>query len=396
MATSKVVDVWDRTFIQGGSVGGYRDILDRSPLGNPSMAVSETLHGLNHRGINNSIPINRDYYGMTFFTRPDMRMEEENLSRVRLFDALLTENERSMPRAIRAMLDNRHHEKGYPTSLIDPKQIFIPLLSNQLISMSGWQDVVLPTYTAEPGVYGEVYTHADGVASIYRTYDITANFRNIPGDPITSMFFYWVNYASLVYEGVLTPYMDNLFENTIDYQTRIWRIVLDSSKKWVQKIAASGPAFPIDVPMGARFNYETDMPINRADQIPITFRCIGAEYIDDILIHEFNETVCLGNSDMIDVDVNGNSVGMVQVTTEYIQLFNHFGYPRIDPETYELQWWIYQTDFEERAGEMFEILNRGEKEEPDVMPDDDAKYSGVEGNVSVASQPARQEDRLNV
>lgn len=392
MATNKIVDVWDRTFIQGGSVGGYRDILDRSPLGNPSMAVSETLYGLNHRGIHNSIPINRDYYGMTFFTRPDMRMTEDNLSRVRLFDALLTRNRTSMPAAIRAMLDNRHQSSGYPTDLIDPKQIFIPLLSNQLISMGGWQDVTLPTYSSEPGVYGEVYTHADGIASIYRTYDITANFRNIPGDPITNMFFYWVNYASLVYEGILTPYTNNLFENTIDYQTRIWRIILDPSKKWVQKIAATGPAFPIDVPMGARFNYEIDTPINRADQIPITFRCIGAEYIDDILIHEFNETVCTGNTDMKDVDIHGN--GLVQVTTEYIQLFNHFGYPRIDPNTYELQWWVYQTDFEQRAGEMFETMNRGDYVDPDIRLDNGADYSGVQGNVGTASQPSVEEDRI--
>ncbi len=392
MATDKTVGVWDRTFTQGGAVTGYRDVLDRSPVGNPSMAVSETLFGLNHRSIQNSIPINKDYYGLAFFTRPDMRMTDDNLLRQRLFDPLITNKDTSLPRAIRAMLDNRHQESGYPTRLIDPKQIFIPLLSNQLISMSGWQDVVLPTYTADPGVYGETYSHADGIASIYRTYDITANFRNIPGDPITSLFFYWVNYAASVYEGVLTPYANNLFENTIDYQTRIWRLVLDPSKRWVQKIASTGPAFPIDVPMGARFNYETDTPLNRNDQIPITFRCIGAEYIDDILIYEFNETVCLGNSDMIDVHKNGN--GMVKVSAEYIYLFNHFGYPRIDPETYELQWWVMEEDFRSRAGETAGLISGDRPKNLVEIEDLQSVFAGVSGSSAAGLTRTRQEEKL--
>lgn len=384
MATNQIVDVWGRTFNQGGGVRGYRDVLDRGPLGNPSAAISRTLFGLNHRRIPHAIPINRDYFGLALFTRPDMRMTEDNLSRERIFNALLTERADTLPRAIRAYLDNRHQSSGYATPLVDPKQIFIPLLSNQLISMSGWQDVILPTYTAEPGVYGEVYTHADGVASIYRTYDITANFRNIPGDPITSLFFYWVHYASKVFEGRLTPYSNNLFENAIDYQTRIWRLVLDSSMRWVQKIASTGPAFPTDVPIGARFNFETDTPINRADQITVTFRAIGAEYIDDILIYEFNESVILGNGDMRDVETKGN--GMVKVPYNFIHLFNDYGYPRIDPETYELEWWVYDIDFAEKAGEYVAAV--GNYEPSVAIGADDVGYTGVPPIPAVADELA--------
>lgn len=376
MANSNIVNVWDRTFLQGGTVRGYRDVLERGPVGNPSMAITKTLYGINHRGLPHAIPINRDYYGLAFFTRPDMRMTSDNLSKRRIFNAMLSERGDTLPRMMRAYLDNRHAASGYPSGLVDPKQIFIPLLGNQLISMSGWQDVVLPTYSADPGVYGETYTHADGVAAIYRTYDITANFRNIPGDPITSLFFYWVNYASLVYEGVLTPYGNNLFENCIDYQTRIWRLVLDHTKRWVQKIASTGPAFPTDVPIGARFNFETDTPINRADQITITFRAIGAEYIDDILIHEFNETVALGNSDMFDVHLRGN--GMVKIPYEFIHLFNDEGYPRIDPETYELQWWIYEDLYQEKAGQYLSEINQDRPAITVGIEGEDVNYSGVQ------------------
>lgn len=345
-------DVWGRTLTQGGTVNGVEDVWARSAIGNPSTAISETLYGLNHRSLANSIPINKDYYGLTFFTKPDLRLTNDNLLKLRKFAPLLTSRETSLPRAIRAMLDfrhNTHNEESYNCSLIDPKQIFIPLLTNQLVSMGGWPDVELPTYTSERGVYGEEFSFADGVADIYRVWDTTVNFRNIPGDPITALFYYWIMYAAAVFEGTLTPYADNLAENTIDYQTRIYRVVLDSSKRFVQKIACTGAAFPISVPMGMSFNFESDTPINRLDQIAINFRCIGAEYLDDMIIHDFNAAVCIGNNDMY--DNQRQAAGMVKIPYEYIYLFNHLGYPRINPFTFELEWWVYNNQYLSMTGE---------------------------------------------
>lgn len=348
---SMFTDTWGRTFTQGGPVNGVGDVWARSAIGNPSTAITETLYGLNHRSLANSIPINKDYYGLTFFTKPDLRLTASNLQKLRKFAPMLTTRETSLPRAIRAMLDFRHNDhinESYPCSLIDPKQIFIPLLTNQLISMSGWPDIELPTHTSDPGVYGEQFSFADGITDIYRTWDMTANFRNIPGDPVTMLFYYWVIYAAAVFEGTLTPYPDNIVENTIDYQTRIYRIVLDSSKRFVQKIACTGASFPISDPIGASFNFDTDTPINRNDQVSINFRCIGAEYLDDIIIHDFNASVCFGNKAMYD-DQRQNA-GMTKIPNEYIYLFNHLGYPRINPHTFELEWWVHTDEFVELTG----------------------------------------------
>ena len=52
---------------------------------------------------------------------------------------------------------------------------------------------------------------------------------------------------SLVFEGKLVPYFDYMAENTIDYNTRIYRLVTDSTHMYVTKIAATGYAFPISV-----------------------------------------------------------------------------------------------------------------------------------------------------
>lgn len=353
--SNDITDVWGRTFAQAGKPDNFvnlKELQDVTAQGEAGRAISLTVGGLNHRQLPVSIPINKDYYGLAFFTKPDMRLTDSNISRLRILTPMLSSDAASWPRVIRASLDARHYKQGtdsYLSPLVDPKQVFIPILSNQLISMSGWQDVELPTHTTEQGLYGEAFSYADGIASIYRTYDITANFRNLPGDPITSMFYYWTHYASAVFQGTLTPWPSNLKDNVVDYQTRIWRLVLDNKKRYVQKIACTGPAFPVGVSMGQFFNYEIDTPINRRDQIDISFRAIGAEYQDPILILDFNKTVILGNPDM--GDNMRDRAGMVQIPFEYIYLFNHMGYPRIDPRTYELEWWVYNEQFAAMTGQ---------------------------------------------
>ena len=345
-------DVWARTFTQGGTVNNVRDVLDRTANGDPGKAITEIMWGLNHRSLANSIPINKDYYGLVFFTKPDLRLDNNNVRRFSKFSPMATTRENTLPRAIRAMLDfrhNTHNEESYPCGLIDPKQAFIPLLTNTILSMGGWQDVELPTYTSEAGVYGEQISFADGIADIYRCFDINVNFRNIPGDPITALFYYWVNYAAAVFEGSLSPYPDNAAQNTIDYQTRIYRLVLDPSKRFVQKIACCGAAFPTSAPTGAAFNFEIDQPINRNDQISMTFRAIGAEYYDDMILHDFNRAVCIANNDML--DAYRTSAGLVKVPQEFIYLFNHQGYPRINPNNSELEWWVYGDTYKSYTGE---------------------------------------------
>lgn len=328
------------------------DVYSRTPLGDPKRAITETMWGLNHRSLNNSIPINKDYFGLTFFTRPDLRLAEVNLKRDPRLAGMLDSNGMTTQRMLRALLDMRHNEQNnfsYPSGLTDPKQIFMPVLTNQLVSMSGWQDVSLPTYTSEAGVYGEMYSFADGIADIFQTYDITANFRNITGDPITYLFYYWVLYAAGVYKGDLVPYQENIRANRVDYQTRIYRLILDHTKRYVQKIAYCGAAFPIGVPMGTHFNFESDTPINRAnDQISITFRAIGAEYMNDRVVYAFNKAVCMGNNDMYpNFRV---SRGMMKIPYEYIYLFNFQGYPYINIRTHELEWYVYREQFQAIAG----------------------------------------------
>jgi hypothetical protein len=334
-----------------------------SAFGPISSAISDTWRGINHRQTPNAVPMNRDYHGFTFFTRPRCNMTSQNLQQFRLMAPLLNTDDLTIPRAIRALLDTDAKlvgdgKQSHSSRLVDDYQVFIPILTNQLVSMGGWPDILAPTYTSKPGGYQESFSMVDGIVEHYGTFDLHCNFRNLAGDPIMALFLYWVYYQSLVQRGALVPYPDMIIDNEIDYMTRIYRLVMDPSRRFVQKIAACGAAFPLDVPIGNSFNFEADNgPINRAnDQITVTFRAIGAMYQDDILIREFNQAVVLQNNQMDDSGDENNPDATreqyyVQLDALYAPLFNNMGYPRINPDTYELQWWIDKDIYNNTVGQ---------------------------------------------
>jgi len=308
-------------------------------------ALKNTYFGINHRQTPNAVPINKDHYGLTFFTRPNLNLSLGNLRANRLFNPLTTTNDKTLQRIIRCYLSPRENQgdttigaAAITSPFVDPLQAFIPLLTNTLKSVSGFPDITVPYNTSHEGLYKEQYSIVDGVTDIYSAYDITANFRNIPGDPITAMFFYWAHYMSSVFQGIMVPYPEMVVENELDYQTRIYRLVLDPSRTYVQKIAACGAAFPIADPMGGSFNYDSEKPYNDTNQdISIPFHCLGAIYQDPILLYTFNKTVQDFNHSMTDANRSKNNT---KIPMAALQLFNNRGYPHINPDTWELEWWI--------------------------------------------------------
>jgi hypothetical protein len=225
-----------------------------------------------------------------------------------------------------------------PCPLVDSSQAFIPVLTNNLLTLSGWPDVVAPVFESESGMYKESYAQVDGLSRNYESFDLDASFRNTRGDPILYMFYIWLQYMSDVFEGKLVPYMDYLVENVIDYNTRIYRLVLDVNKQKVKKIAATGASFPVSVPTGSFFDFNSETPYSDQNKdITIRFRCMGADYLDDILIKEFNDTVKIFNPSMFN---RYRDQEMVRVSQKTLPLFNNRGYPRIDETTYDLEWWV--------------------------------------------------------
>lgn len=333
------------------------ELFSSMPTGSLDKAILNNLRGINHRQIQGMIPMNRDMAGLTFFVRPQLNMQPDNIRNVRQMAALLSQNSVSIQTYIRCMLDPRlmtgvSFSSGFiqpiGCPLVDNMNPFIPILTNNLTSISGWPDISVPTFTSTPGLYNESYSMVDGRVINKEVFDLTANFRNTRGDPVLYLFYIWVLYSSMVFEGKLVPYIDMISENEIDYNTRIYRIVLDYQKRYVTKITACNAAFPSGVPVGEAFNVPGDKPYLEANQeISMRFKCMGVDYFDDILVREFNETVVIFNPHMHD---SSRQSTLIKVPPALIQAFNNYGYPRINPDTTELEWWVFLETYNKVAG----------------------------------------------
>lgn len=338
------------------------DYFRTTSIGSIEQAIGNNLYGINHRQTPNAVPSNKDTFGLTFFVRPQLNMQGDNIRNIRQFSSLLTKQMMSIQQFVRCTLDPRQQHgyqipgnskssvAGVNCPFVDPFNCFIPILSNNLVSVSGWPDVTQPTFTSKEGLYKEVWSIADGVVKNYETFDLDCTFRNTRGDPIIFMFYIWLHYQAAVFEGKLVPYLDFITENEIDYNTRVYRLVLDKKKQEVTKIAATGIAFPISVPTGSFFDYNANQPYNDQNkEFTVRFKCTGAEYFDDVLIWDFNKTVQNFNENMRD----GNRESyMVQVPQNLLGLFNNRGYPRINPTNNKLEWWVSSNFFSARTNDL--------------------------------------------
>ena len=332
------------------------DYFQSSNIGPLDKAIGNNLYGINHMQTPGAVPSNKDVYGLTFFVRPQLNLQADNIRNYRKLSHLLNQVETSVQRYVRCMLDprlihgytfNNHTIPTINCPLVDNINSFIPVLTNNLISISGWPDLVVPTFTSEPGLYREQYSQVDGLVSNFESYQLSATFRNTKGDPILYMFYVWLHYMSCVFEGRMSPYIDMITENEIDYMTRIYRISLDQQKNTVTKIISCGAAFPISVPIGNFGDFNIDHPYNDQNkEISIRFQCLGFECFDDILVLEFNKTIQQFNSSMRD---GKRETTMYKVNKNLIHLFKYRGYPRINPDTYELEWWVTNTLFNSRS-----------------------------------------------
>lgn len=332
------------------------NVLVNTGVGSIEKAIGNSFYGINHRQTPGSISVKKDYYGLTFFTRPRLNMSTENLGMVRSLYRLATNESSSIQRIIRCYLDPElQREEGLSSPLVDNQSAFIPALTNNLISISGWPDIRAPIHTYQEGLYKESLSVVDGISDIFSTYDITANFRNHQGNPIMLLFLYWIRWMTLAFEGKIIPWPDDILKCEMCYTTRIYRLIMDESKTYVKSLAATGASIPVGLPYGTLFDYESDHPVNsNSDQISINFNTSGAIYEDPILLYQFNRTVMMFNTNMIPVGANRTDsatqtkIGnMTRITIDLLQVFNFRGYPFINPKTMELEWWIDSASFQQ-------------------------------------------------
>jgi len=340
----------DNQYVDINSISTLDELLESTqPIGSIEKALSNNLYGINHEQTKGVLQENRDTYGFTFFTRPQLNLSSPNLRNIRPLYNLLTNNEFTIHRYVRNTLDPRLARPGGPdkdsikSPLVDESNGFIPILTNTIKNVSGWPDIVAPSFASSSGVRKEQWAIMDGSIEIYEAFDLDCTFRNIKNEPTIMLFQTWLYYMAKVFEGMMSPYIDMISNNEIDYNTRIYRLILDESKRFVTKIAATGASFPVNVPTGKFFDYTDENKYNmQTKDINIRFKCLGAMYNDPILIKEFNEVSAIFNSDVRNL-LTGKNNNLEEIPYDLLKYTNNRGYPIINPTTYELKWYLSKS-----------------------------------------------------
>lgn len=335
------------TIAKSGGFDNAESMLSRiareQALGSKDSLFNDILRGINRATQGFSIPNNTDMQGLTFFTRPNLNLSYDNIAQVRTLTALMSREPNSYARVIRTLLDRKLASTGITTNLVDDKLTFIALLTNSVVSCTGWPDLMLNTYATSEGMAREVWMMNDKLIDHYEMFTLNVNFQNMLGDPITLLFFSWIVYIGSVYTNKMLPHIESLLDNEIDYMTRIYRLVLDYSGTYVQKWAATGAAFPTAINIGQHFNFDRSTPYTEdLAQIQIPFSCVGAMYNDPIVLDEFNKAQILANPKMAFPQDHYKKLAAGERA-----LFNFHGYPRINLDTNELEWWVDKEVYNE-------------------------------------------------
>ena len=342
-----------------------RAVEKKSGRGSSRDTLTNIFTGFNHRMAPLYVPKNVDNVGFTFFTRPDCNFNLANMSSSRKLLEVQRAGRGSQSAAIIGMLDplnewlaldKKTRYLGGPFARevqFDNRCAFIPMLSNLLTSLTGFPDSTLDVWTSEEGLIREQVTYADSIYEVNNAFTLSAQFRNIDGDPITTYLNFMIDYISNVRRGTYVPRAENMFQRVVDYQSRVYRFVMDPTKRYIRKFGIANAVFPVTDGMGAAMNVSGNNPIiTDTDQISVQYQAVGAYYSDPIIIQEFNDVVCIFNPDMLPISESTSEFiphgknYMRKLSREEIGIFNYQGYPRINPNTYELDWWIYGDTYE--------------------------------------------------
>lgn len=332
--------------------GTIRDTLDEiykvSNLGPVSNAYGNHLFGINHQHMLNHVPHNNEHIGLTFFTKPSLNLSDNAIVGNPLFANLASGEANSLQRAIRCMLDHRLalNMRDYPCQLNDPFQSFLPVLTNSLMTLSGMPSISMSTGTTPRGIAKEEFTWIDDHPDNFSAYDLQATFRNSQGNLIMMLFYYWIRWAASSYISPMLAvrYIDDIMANRMSYTSRIYRLMLDSTRRYVTSIWACGYCFPTSVEIGSIAHYDHEKAVNtNTKTMDVTFRCSGSMFNEDILVETFNQTVWMLNGSMKDENRNHD---MTKIPMFALRIFSHKGYPRINPNTYELEWYVTKAEYE--------------------------------------------------
>jgi len=350
------------------------DIISRqNGQGGLGSSIYTIMKGVNINAGIPTLPPNIENPGYLFFTKPRFNLTPQNCDHVRKLSYLKDRSANSFSNAIRCMLMppgtwlvNGVDVDNSRSNLVDDNSPWITLLTGSCLTVSGWPVIAPETHTSEPGIRKQVQSWMDAPPWHYGDFNLTATFVNMAGDPISRLFDTWVEYMGNLALGTIIPTFKNMVNRRIDYNTRIYRLVMDRSRKYIEGMAMVGAAYPLNSPLAEKFNYNIETAITPdVNQVTVEFKAIGAYYNDPIVISQFNRTTTRFLPELA-ISANRYSPGennlsntnypFTKLPDSMKSLFVE-AYPWIEEDKnaggrYELEWYVKTTDY----NEMFNLI----------------------------------------
>lgn len=341
--TGSVFKNGDETISQLFSNNGYSQL---------DSALTSSMYGIDIFGTGSPAQQTHEQYGLTFFTRPMLNLSYDNITTDRTLTALASGEPLSIGRYVRALLDpigqisnsnkgstDSNPDPSHTCPLVDPTNVFMPLLSNTVESLSGWQDPILDTYQSPSGLKKESWSIGDSSTKVYGIMQLSSSFRNTRGNILGYLFHVWQTYIGLEYEGIIDPHPLFIRNFTVDYQTRIYRIILDQTRTFVQEIIACGAAFPLVNNAGRRGDFNREEVVNKeVDTYSQTWQTMGAFYYDPGMMYDFNLAASMLKDGFQDPETRKKNYRRLW-PKEY-RLFTYLAFPQINVRTSRLEWWV--------------------------------------------------------
>lgn len=306
--------------------------------GSEESRYSDVFYGLNRLPNIAPLPTHREMQGLVLFTRPNLNLSYDNIAPIRTLSHLLTQEPNSYQYAVRMLLDPTTYKKAAKSPLVDPKNPYITLLSNVILTMSPPPDLGINIYSSPEGVLKEQWIMNDSIAEYNGRYDLTCTMNNIKGNAVLMLIHTWLIYMGALRIGPCSPHPQQRLQDEMDYFTRIERLKLDISGRYVEQWFHTGASVPTNISIGAGFGFNREEAMELENKnISVQFASVGAVYNDPIQLYEFNARIIQWNKQM-QPDVRKNTY--VKIPYEYNAVFNYRGYPWINLSTNELEWYV--------------------------------------------------------
>lgn len=331
------------TNYSGENIENRRELFNASLLQGTSPGYTSplitSLRGLRILGKGPAMmPLADNTIGLALVTRPQLNLTDDNISRSEKLVSLFGAGQYSMSGYIRGMLDERW-AAGNPNVALDNNMPFITCLTEYLKTSTGFGDLQIQIDTSEPGLRQQVYQRVASKLEDNSAFSINQTYFNPKPNVLQGLFQIWEDYISEVTSGdrQVSPRDWYLMANRIDYDCRIYHLIMNKDTEYLEHIFATVQSIPVTYPAGAMANIDNTSGSLRGegqDDFSIQFASVGMRFDEWGLIQSFNEHSFLYNP-RLRPQVR-NSFYRELNPTEYIP-YSYGAYPLLLPRQAEVK-----------------------------------------------------------